>query len=428
LSVLELEVAEVFEPLLKPARYKGAWGGRGSGKSHFFAERVVRDSIKQRGLRTVCVREVQKTLKQSSKLVIEDKIQMLGLGTYFNVLDDRIETPGDGLIIFNGMQDHNAESIKSLEGFHRAWLEEAQTVSKRSLTLLRPTIRVPGSQIWASWNPRRKTDAIDEFLRKQPPADAIVVNANWRDNPWWNHELETERLHDQRVYPDQYRHVWEGDYVTIFEGAYYAAALHAARADGRIGHVARDELAPLKLVWDIGGPGQSADAMAIWVCQFIGMTIRVIDYIEGVGQVLSHYINELRERKYGTGLCIIPHDAAQIHADNPLGVDFEAQLRSAGFPTKLIRNQGRGAAAQRISAGRRLFPKIWFNEATTEAGRDALGAYHERRDEERQVGLGPEHDWSSHAADAFGLLCVAYEEPRQTINPTQLRPRYGTIA
>jgi phage terminase large subunit len=185
--------ARVFEPLLKPSRYKGAWGGRGSGKSHFMAGAVVEYCLLNPGARIVCIREVQKTLAQSARLLIENKIQEFGVGHLFRVLYDRIETPGGGLIIFQGMQDQNAESIKSLEAYNVAWCEEAQTLSNRSLALLRPTIRAEGSEIWFSWNPRRKSDAVDQFLRVERPDNAIVVKANWRDNPWFPTVLEEER-------------------------------------------------------------------------------------------------------------------------------------------------------------------------------------------------------------------------------------------
>src|SRR6516164_7936745 len=165
---LRIPTAEVFKPLLEPHRYKGAHGGRGGGKSNFFGDLIISDSLAEpgitgEGLRTVCVREVQKDLTQSSKLLIEDKLSRykLGLADGFKIFDDCIETPRDGLIIFKGMTDYSSESIKSLENFKRAWLEEAHTISSASLTLLRPTIRAPGSQILASWNRRRKKDPID---------------------------------------------------------------------------------------------------------------------------------------------------------------------------------------------------------------------------------------------------------------------------
>jgi phage terminase large subunit len=155
-GTLRIPTAPVFEPLLEPARYKGAHGGRGSGKSHFFGELMVEECLRVPGTLAVCIREVQKSLMQSSKRMIESKIQSLGVGSRFKILHDRIITPGDGLIIFQGMKEATAESIKSLEGFRIAWVEEAQTLTHRSLSLLRPTIRVKGSQLWANWNPRRK--------------------------------------------------------------------------------------------------------------------------------------------------------------------------------------------------------------------------------------------------------------------------------
>lgn len=410
--ILAREVPRVFAPLLEPARYKGAHGGRGSGKSHFFAEQLVEDSLYHRGLLSVCIREVQQTLKHSSKRLIEKKIIDLGVGKSFKVWNERIETPGDGIIAFQGMADHTAESIKSLEGFGRAWIEEAQTLSLRSLTLLRPTIRADNSEIWAGWNPRRKSDAVDEFLRASKPAGAIVVEANWRDNPWFPDVLNDERKLDLEKYPDRYDHIWEGGYAKALEGAYYARELAQARAEGRIGRVSADPLLPVRAVWDIGGAGAKADAMAIWIVQWVGKEIRVLDYIEGIGQVLAYYVNELRARKWDKAICILPHDG--VNVNNFTGKTYADHVRDAGFDVpQPIPNQGSGAAMMRIEAARRLFPQIWFNETTTEAGRDALGYYHERKDEARNMGLGPEHDWSSHAADAFGLMCVAYQPPGQ---------------
>lgn len=405
--ILERQVPRAFKPLLPPARYKGAHGGRGSGKSHFFGEQVVFECLETKGTLAVCIREVQKTLAQSSKRLIERKIEEFHLGSEFRLYTDRIQTPGDGLIIFQGMQDHTAESIKSLEGFRIAWVDEAQTLSQRSLSLLRPTIRADGSEIWASWNPRRKSDAIDEFLRQKRPAGAVVVQANWRDNPWFPRELEAERLLDLDLYPDRYEHIWEGDYARAMEGAYFASHLARAKAEGRIGFVAADPLLPIRAYWDLGGSGATADAMAIWIAQFVGREIRVLDYIEGQGQVLAYYVGELRARGYGRALCILPHDGVNSNAIT--GKRYEDHVREAGFDVEIVVNQGKGAAAMRIEAARRVFPVIWFNAGTTEAGRDALGYYHEKKDEARGIGLGPEHDWSSHPADAFGLMAIHYE-------------------
>ena len=410
MSTLKIPTAKVFEPLLAPARYKGAFGGRGSGKSHFFGELLVETCQAERGTLAVCIREAQRTLAQSSKRLIEGKIAALGLGQGFRPFSDRIATPGDGLIIFRGMQDHTAESIKSLEGFRIAWIDEAQTLSARSLSLLRPTIRAPRSELWASWNPRRKSDAVDDFLRSRKPDGAVVVKANWRDNPWLPAVLDEERRLDLALYPDRYEHIWEGDYVRAFEGAYFADLLAQARREGRIGKVAADPLLPLRAFIDIGGAGASADAFTIWIVQWVGNEVRVLDYYEAVGQVLAFHVNWLRARGYQNAILYLPHDGLATNAVT--GKRYADHLREAGFAVEPpVKNHGRGAAMMRVEALRRLGPQLWFNAETTESGREALGFYHERKDETRNVGLGPEHDWSSHAADALGLMAVCYEAP-----------------
>lgn len=410
---------------MAPARYKGAHGGRGSGKSHFFAELLVEDCLREPGMLAVCVREVQRTLAQSSKRIVEKKIESLGVGHQFEVLNDRIKTPGNGLIIFQGMQDHTAESIKSLEGFKRAWIDEAQSLSERSLSLLRPTIRAEGSEIWASWNPTRENDAIDKFLRQKKPDNAVVVQANWKDNPFWTSVLEEERQLELSRYPERYAHTYEGDYAGAFEGAYFAELLNAAKLSGRIGVVAADPLLPLRAYVDIGGSGANADAFTIWIVQFVGQEIRVLNYYEAVGQVLGHHLNWLRTNGYENVDIVLPHDG--VNENNITGKRYEDHLRDAGFSVRVVKNQGRGAASQRIEAVRRLGPKMWFNEATTLPGRRALGFYHEKRDEQRNVGLGPEHDWSSHAADGFGLMAIDYEEPSamRAFNRTIVYPQAG---
>lgn len=424
MRTLSIDTAEVFEPLLVPHRYKGARGGRGSGKSHFFAESLIEDALcfpgdAGVGLRAVGIREVQKTLKESSKRLIEDKIQAFGLTERdgFRVYNEVIATPGDGLIVFQGMQDHNAESIKSLEGYQRCWVEEAQTLSGRSLSLLRPTIRWEdtgrglASELWFSWNPRKKTDAVDAMFRSgEPPTGSICVAANWRDNPRFPQVLEDERLDCLKNTPEQYDHIWEGGYATVLEGAYYARAINDARRAGRIGRVSADELMSVRLFWDIGGTGAKADAVAIWALQFIGKEIRAVNYYEAVGQPLATHVNWMRDQGYAPKRAQIwlPHDGDT--QDKVHDVSYASYLRGLNYDVTVVPNQGKGAAKQRIEAGRKHFSSVWFNEDACRAGLEALGWYHERKDEERGIGLGPEHDWSSHGADAFGLAAVCADK------------------
>ena len=228
---VRLSAAPIYEQFHRASRYKAIYGGRGSGKSHFFAEAMIANAFVSKGFRAVCVREVQKTLKESAKRLLEDKIGAMGLSAHFDCQAAEIKTPGGGVIIFQGMQDHTAESIKSLEGFHVAWVEEAQTLSARSLEMLRPTIRAPRSELWFSWNPRSAKDPVDAFFRGEaPPDNAIIAKVNYDQNDHFPEELEAERLLDERNSRGRYGHIWLGEYEPTAIGAIWdRATLHEGR-------------------------------------------------------------------------------------------------------------------------------------------------------------------------------------------------------
>lgn len=361
MSKLQIRTPEVFVPLLGQHRYKGAWGGRGSGKSHFFADLSVEDAVRWpgdagEGLRMVCVREVQKSLKESAKRLIESKLQKHGLGEDqgFRVFSDVIQTPGDGVITFTGMQDHTADSVKSMEGFHRAWTEEAHSLSRRSMGMLRPTIRWEDqgrgliSELWFSWNPDRPTDPVDELLRgSKSPKDSAVVRANWSDNPYFPRVLEDERREDLENRPERYGHTWEGEYATVLDGAYYSKHLTVAQLEGRISFFAADPLMTTYAIWDIGSSSRKADATAIWIVQFIGAEVRVLNYYEASGQDFATHVNWLRSGGYGGAICVLPHDG--VKHDTVHSVTPESYLRTAGFVVETVPNQGKGC---RHDAGR----------------------------------------------------------------------------
>jgi phage terminase large subunit len=214
MSSLDISTARVFLPLLKPARYKGAFGGRGSAKSNFFAELMIDRCIEKETF-AVCGREIQKSLKFSSKRLLEYKIESLGVSSYFEVQDTCIKGKNDSLIIFTGLQSHTSDSIKSLEGADILWMEEAQKISQRSLDIIRPTLRKPGSEIWSSWNPLLPTDPIDLLLRsKNAPPNSVVIEVNYTDNPWFPQELADEMEYDKQRDYDKYKHIWLGEYLT----------------------------------------------------------------------------------------------------------------------------------------------------------------------------------------------------------------------
>jgi phage terminase large subunit len=219
MTTLKIKTPRWYKPFLQPSRYKGAHGGRGSGKSHAFAEAMIEAHVIDQTRRSVCVREIQKSLSQSVKRLLELKIQQMGVQSYFEVQETQIKSVhGDGLIIFQGMQNHTSDSIKSLEGYDCAWVEEAQSLSQRSLDLLRPTIRKPDSELWFTWNPRNSTDPIDALLRgPNLPPSAIVKEVNFRDNPWFPDVLKAEMEYDRDRDPDKYKHVWLGSYLSNSE-------------------------------------------------------------------------------------------------------------------------------------------------------------------------------------------------------------------
>jgi len=212
-----IEFPEYFEEYFKPARFKGLYGGRGSAKSHCFAGLAVLKCAEVPGYRVVCVREVQRSIADSVKQLIEDKINTYGLAGFFTVTEHEVRGLNGSKIIFRGMQNHTAASIKSLEGFDVAWVEEAQTISQKSLDLLTPTIRKTGSEIWASWNPEAADDPIDAFLRKEPPDSSIVKMVNHNHNPWFPAELRGDMERDKKRDPDKYAHVWGGEYRGMSE-------------------------------------------------------------------------------------------------------------------------------------------------------------------------------------------------------------------
>jgi phage terminase large subunit len=414
------DVAEVFEPLEEPARYKGIHGGRGSAKSNYAGEYVVEQHLEHRGFRTLCAREIQKSLKESAKTLIEAKLTKFGLGERdgFKIYNDVISTPGDGLILFQGLRDHTAESIKSIEGLNLAWLEEAQTISKTSLTMLRPTVRAEGSTILATWNPRMPEDAVDELLRGPGrPANSIVVRANWNNNPWFPRVLDEERLEDLKNRPTLYPHVWDGEYATVLEGAYYAADLIRALDEDRVTYVPREPLNKVYAFFDLASTSDKADSVAIGIVQFIGQEIRFLNYRETLGQAFSSHVHWLRESGYADAFCVLPHDGTKhdtVYDATPQGF-----LQRAGFGCEVIPNQGTGAAMLRVGALREVFHRLFFHcgmadprdpngriPDPTKPLRTALGWYHSKRHEKLRIDLGPEHDWSSHAADMAGLVGV----------------------
>ena len=279
--------------------------------------------------------------------------------------------------------------------------------------VIRPTLA--DRKGWALFigTPKGKNAFYDVYQRAVKDPDWFDLNLKASETGLLAEE-ELEALRKE-MSANEYNRELECDFDAAIEGAYYAEGLKEARAQGRIGKVSADPLMALRAYCDIGGPGAKADAFAMWICQFVGRSIQVLDYYEAKGQPLAEHVAWLRARQYGKASIFLPHDGLSESGPNP--GSFESAFRAAGFSATTLRHEGSGNAGAktvRIEAVRRRLPLCWFNEDTTEPGRDALIAYHEKRDEKRGVGLGPEHDWASHGADAFGLMCVDYTEPQSS--------------
>jgi phage terminase large subunit len=210
---LNIPTPRAYLPLLGRHRFQGAKGGRGGAKSRFFADLLVEEMISQH-TRAACVREVQNSIKDSVKQLLEDSIQRFGVGHRFKITEREIVCPStESLAIFRGLQNHTATSIKSLEGFNRPWYEEAQSLTKRSLELAIPTFRTPGTQQRFSWNPDLPTDPVDTFFREnEGDPDFVCVTVNYPDNPWFPEDLRKDMERDRLRDPDKYGHVWLGGY------------------------------------------------------------------------------------------------------------------------------------------------------------------------------------------------------------------------
>jgi phage terminase large subunit len=404
-----------------PADVRGAYGGRGSAKTRSFAKMVaVRGYAYGRAGITgilLCARQFMNSLEDSSleecKRAIEEEPF---LAAYYDVGEQYIKSR-DGRIsfAFAGLA-RNIASVKSKGRVLLCWVDEAEPVPDVALTTLIPTLREEGddwnAELWITWNPGRKTAAVEKRYRNSKDPRIKVVELNWRDNPKFPAKLERDRQRDLEERPEQYDHIWEGGYVTALEGAYFAKHLAKAKEEGRIGFFPADPLMTIRLVCDIGGTGARADAFAIWAMQFIGREIRVVNYYEAVGQPIDAHLAWCRKEGYTSDRAQfwLPHDGST--KDKVYDVSYESALQAAGYTVTVVPNQGKGAAMARIERVRQLFPQFRFNEVPTEAGRAALGWYHEKRDQERGIGLGPEHDWASHGSDAFGLGAVIWEEPQ----------------
>lgn len=416
---LQTEIPRAFLPLTEPKRYKAVYGGRGGAKSHFFAEQLILKCYSKK-TRAVCIREVQNSIKESVRQLLVDKIQKLGLGSFFNVLEGEIRGANGSLVIFKGMQVYNAENIKSLEDYDLAWVEEAQTFSAVSLRLLRPTIRKDGSELWFSWNPRYDNDPVDEFFRgKKGHPSATVLSVSYKDNPWFPDVLREELAFDRESDPEMAHHVWDGGYQIITEGAYYARLIADAENEGRIGDFPYNPKIKIRTGWDIGVD----DYTSVWFFQEEPGRTTVVDYFEASGygaeQVVRECMPELipddgeklaglkelgRDQSFAYEKHYLPHDVK----NREWGAGARTRRHTLmGLGVKPIMIGGMQGPAERINATRKLLPVVRFNKTDrVMVGVSRLRRYSRKFNDALGTYTTPLHDINSHGADGFGEYAI----------------------
>lgn len=403
---MNVDFPHKLEFLFKPARYKVARGGRGSGKSWNFA-RAILLRCAQTQTRVLCTREVQNSIQQSVHQLLVDQIAALGLGTLFTVTNTEIHGPNGSAIYFAGLSDKTATTLKSFEGVDICWCEEAQAISEKSWKILGPTIRKEGSEIWVTYNPELESDATHVRFVVNPPPDCVSVLMNFSDNPWFPQVLEEERKHAEATMSEaDYGHVWLGRCKPAVEGAIYFEAMTATTSAGRIRTVPHDGALKTHVIFDLG----MADSMTLILAQKVASEIRVIHYIEGTQRILADYSSELKglrldDQPMNWGNVYLPHDG--FHKRHQTGKDDRQVMEGLGWSVSQVPNV---LVNTGIDRAREIFPRVYFHGERAARLVECLKRYRWNINAKTGQGVTPLHDEFSHGADAFRYLALVADD------------------
>jgi phage terminase large subunit len=398
------KIVDVFEG---EARYRGAYGGRGSGKTRSFALMTAvagyRHGMSGLSGQILCAREHLNSLDESSLEEVKAAIKSVPWLLSYYEIGEKFVRSRDGRInyVFAGLR-RNLDSIKSKARIIIAWVDEAEGVSDAAWQKLIPTVREDNSEIWVTWNPETKHSATHRRFRVNPPQDSKICEINWQDNPYFPKVLDKERKEDLKLRPDDYGHIWDGDMKVHADGAYYAVEMREAKAEGRITNVPYDRAVGVVTAWDLG----VGDSTSIWFAQFVGAEVRLIDYYESSGVGLDHYVALLNSKGYIYESHVLPHDVrvrelgsgkSRLETLGALGV------RPITIAPQLMVDDG-------IQSVRSMIPRCWFDAEKCERGVDAIRQYRRDYDDKGMTWRGrPLHDWTSHCADALRYLAVGYK-------------------
>lgn len=397
---VKVKIPEAFAFLFEPMRYKVLYGGRGSGKSVNVVKALLILGM-QKPLRILCGREVQKSIRDSVKALLDDEIASMGLGHFYQSLDQEIRGKNGTLFVFAGLASHTIDSIKSFANCDICWVEEGQSVSKRSWDVLLPTIRNEGSEIWVTFNPVLESDDTYQRFVVNAPDNAKVVKVNYDSNPFFPSVLEQERLNTLRTDPKGYAQIWEGNCLPAVAGAIYYDEVARAEQENRICNVPYDPLLKVHVVFDLGWN----DAMAISLVQRQSSELRIIEYIEDSHKTLDYYSALLKDKRYNWGRVWLPHDGR--NKDFKTGKSAEEIMQALGWDVGITPNHG---VEDGIRLTRMTFPRMYLDK--TKAARLIQCAKRYRRAINQQTNepQGPLHDEWSHGADCLRYVCVNAEQ------------------
>jgi phage terminase large subunit len=396
---IEVEFPEKLSFLFVPHRYKGAKGGRGSGKSWSFA-RALLVTGRERCTRILCAREVQKSIKDSVHQLLKDQIEAMGLSGFYSVLTTEIRGANGTQILFTGLAEHTVDTIKSYEGVDICWVEEAQAVSRRSWDILIPTIRKDSSEIWFTYNPDLETDETHQRFAINPPQDCVLAHMNYNDNKWFNKVLDDERKLCQVQRPDDYDNIWLGKCRPAVEGAIYYKEIQKAEDQGRICNVPYDPMLRVHVVVDLGWN----DSMSIALVQRHTSEIRVIRYIEDSHRTIDDYSAELKQLRYNWGKVWLPHDG--FSGDVKTGKTVAQIMKKLGWDVPERDEITELSVEDGIRVSRMAFHRFYIDKTNCERLVECLKRYRRRVSRETGTAGNPLHDDYSHGADCFRYICL----------------------
>lgn len=393
----DFRIPKALAFLQKPARYKVARGGRGSGKSWGFARSLLY-ACTVKPTRALCTREIQKNIQQSVHQLLADQIAMLGMGEFFEVLQSEIRGINGSQIFFSGLSDITATGLKSFEGVDIVWCEEAQAISAKSWKTLVPTIRKAGSEIWVTYNPELETDPTHAMFVTNPPPDCVSVLMNWTENPHFPEVLNDERLHaEATMKPEEYKNVWEGQCLPAVTGAIYFEEVALAERESRIRAVPIDPLLKTHAVWDLGWN----DSMSIVLVQRSASELRIVDYIEDSHRTLADYVMQLKAMPLNWGVHYLPHDG--FSKDFKTGKSAQEIMEALGCTVEQTPNM---AIEEGIRASRMTFGRVYFDKDKTKRLVECLKRYRRHINKQTLEAGSALHDEYSHGADAFRYTCI----------------------